>query len=133
MKRPKRDRNTAWKKAAGRAHTEEVQANPKPWLTKYLENKDLSRSTASAPTHTPQVLTSQVPKPEKDYKILYESALERIAELEKRLRKRIAKQDSKTPAGFGRGPKAVVPGGQPMNATPKPRKHFSRQTNPYKD
>jgi len=132
MKRPKRDPNTARKKAAGRAYTEKVKADAKPWLTKYLENKDLTGNNSPLMS-IPAVSDSVVSKSEKDYKVLYESALERIAELENRLRKRIAKQDSKTPAGFGRGPKAVVPGGQPANATRRPKKHFSRQTNPYKD
>jgi hypothetical protein len=133
MVNKKKDPESARKKAAGRAYTEEVNADAKPWLTKYLADKELSNNILPILAPTPKITSRSLSKPEKDYKALYESALIRIEELEKRLRKRIAKKDSKTPAGFGRGPKSVVPGGQPANATRKPKKHFSRQTNPYKD
>jgi guanyl-specific ribonuclease Sa len=132
MVKRKKDPESARKKAAGRAYTEEVNADAKPWLTKYLANKEIV-GTIPVLEATPKEADSILPRLEKDYKVLYESALKRIEELEKRLRKRIAKKDSKTPGGFGRGPKSVVPGGQPANATRKPKKHFSRQTNPYKD
>jgi hypothetical protein len=124
MTNRKRDPNSARKKAAGRAHTEEVLSDAKPWLTKYLASKEVTVITPSALTTKPEEVNSTLPKPEKDYKALYESALVRISELEKRLRKQIDDKDSKRPAGFGRGPKSIHPGGQPANATRKPKRHF---------
>ncbi len=129
----KKDPASARKKAAGRAYTEEVEADTKPWLTKYLASKELASNTNPTLAATPEVSTTRLPKPEKDYKALYESALKRIEDLEKRLRGQNAKKSSKSPAGFGRGPKSILPGGQPANATSRPKKHFSTKTNPYKD
>jgi hypothetical protein len=129
----KKDPNSARKKAAGRAYTEEVKTDAKPWLTKYLADKELANSSTPLLTPTPKAADSPLPKSEKDYKTLYESALKRIEDLEKRLRGQSAKKSSKSPAGFGRGPKSILPGGQPANATSRPKKHFSTKTNPYKD
>lgn len=129
----KRDPRTAKKKAEGRAYTEELKSAGKPWLVNYLANKPVPGEITSISIATPTEIDNTLPKVKKNYKALYESALKRIDELEKQLQERARKKVSKRPAGFGRGPKSVVPGGQPANATRKPKKHFSRQTNPYKD
>lgn len=129
----KKDPNSARKKAEGRAYTEKIQSATKPWLLNYLTNKAVPGEIASISIAIPTEVDSTLPKVKKNYKALYESALKRIDELEKQLQERARKKVSKRPAGFGRGPKSVVPGGQPANATRKPKKHFNKQTNPYKD
>lgn len=120
----KRDPRTAKKKAEGRAYTEELKSTGKPWLLNYLANKPVPGEITSISIATPTEVDSTLPKVKKNYKALYESALKRISELEKQLQERARKKDSKRPAGFGRGPKAIHPGGQPANATPRPKKHF---------
>jgi hypothetical protein len=121
----KKDLKSARKKAAGSAYTKEVKSTTSPWLAKYLANKEVIVNNMPTPVLTSKEVDSTLPRLEKDYKILYESALSRIAELEKRLRNRIEKEDSQRIAGFGRGPKSIHFGGQPANATPK-RKKLSR-------
>lgn len=120
----KRDPNSARKKAEGRAYTEELKSATKPWLLNYLANKPVPGEIASISIVTRTEVDNTLPKVKKNYKALYESALKRISELEKQLQERARKKDSKRPAGFGRGPKAIHPGGQPANATPKPKRHF---------